>query len=32
MNHRFIMFGGGDTLGVGISGIHWTMMTGNAKR
>lgn len=30
--HRFIMFGGGDTLGVGISGIHWTMMTGNARK
>lgn len=30
--HRFIMFGGGNTLGVGISGIHWTMMTGKAKR
>lgn len=30
--HRFIMFGGGDTLGVGISGIHWTMMTGNSMK
>lgn len=29
--HRFIMFGGGDVLGVGISGVHWTMMTGHAK-
>ncbi len=28
--HRFIMFGDGNTLGVGISGSHWTMMTGNA--
>jgi uncharacterized protein YkwD len=27
--HRFIMFGGGNVLGVGISGVHWTMMTGN---
>lgn len=30
--HRFIMFGGGDTLGVGVSGIHWTMMTGNGRK
>lgn len=29
--HRFIMFGSGcNRLGVGISGVHWTMMTGNA--
>lgn len=27
--HRFIMFGGGNVLGVGIAGNHWTMMTGN---
>jgi len=27
--HRFIMFGNGNVLGVGISGIHWTMMMGN---
>lgn len=27
--HRFIMFGGGNVLGVGVSGVHWTMMTGN---
>lgn len=27
--HRFIMFGGGNVLGVGICGSHWTMMTGN---
>jgi uncharacterized protein YkwD len=28
--HRFIMFGSGcNVLGVGISGVHWTMMTGN---
>jgi len=30
--HRFIMFGGGNTLGVGIAGSHWTMMTGNLRR
>ena len=30
--HRFIMFGGGNTLGVGISGIHWTMMTGDVRK
>ena len=27
--HRFTMFGGGNVLGVGISGVHWTMMTGS---
>ncbi|WP_193213501.1 CAP domain-containing protein [Luteolibacter marinus] len=28
--HRFIMFAGGpNVLGVGISGVHWTMMTGS---
>lgn len=27
--HRFIMFGNGNVLGVGIAGVHWTMMTGN---
>lgn len=28
--HRFIMFGSGsNVLGVGIAGVHWTMMTGN---
>lgn len=30
--HRFIMFGGGNVLGVGIAGNHWTMMTGNLRR
>ena len=29
--HRFIMFGDGcNVLGVGISGKHWTMMTGKS--
>lgn len=27
--HRFNMFGNANTLGVGISGSHWTMMGGN---
>jgi uncharacterized protein YkwD len=31
--HRFIMFGSGpNTLGVGIEGRHWTMMTGQMDR
>lgn len=30
--HRFIMFGGGNTLGVGVSGVHWTMMTGSVNQ
>jgi uncharacterized protein YkwD len=29
--HRFIMFGGGNTVGVGVAGSHWTMMTGNHR-
>jgi uncharacterized protein YkwD len=27
--HRFNMFGNANTLGVGVSGSHWTMMGGN---